>query len=95
MSIVATLCKPSVSLPEYTITVEETARCYRPDRRLRSWDNLGWQDENHRFMHPTTREIAKFMYCGMRKAPEGEVREMTGAIFANSVRSALKGKKPR
>jgi FADH2 O2-dependent halogenase len=57
--------------------------------------SLGWQDENHRFMHPTTREIAKFMYWGMRKAPEGEVRDMTRAIFANSVRSALKGKKPR
>jgi FADH2 O2-dependent halogenase len=57
--------------------------------------SLGWQDENHRFMHPTTREIAKFMFWGMRKAPEGEVRDMTRAIFANSVRSALKGKRPR
>ena len=57
--------------------------------------SLGWQDENHRFMHPTTRDIAKFMFWGMRKAPEGEIRDMTRAIFANSVRSALKGKRPR
>jgi FADH2 O2-dependent halogenase len=57
--------------------------------------SLGWQDENHRFMHPTSRDIAKFMFWGMRKAPEGEIRDMTRAIFANTVRSALKGKKPR
>jgi tetracycline 7-halogenase / FADH2 O2-dependent halogenase len=57
--------------------------------------SLGWQDENHRFMHPTTRDIAKFMFWGMRKAPEGEIRDMTRAIFANTVRSALKGKRPR
>jgi FADH2 O2-dependent halogenase len=57
--------------------------------------SLGWQDENHRFMHPTTREIGKFMLWGMRKAPEGEIRDMTRAIFANTVRSALKGKRPR
>lgn len=55
----------------------------------------GWQDETHRFMAPTTVELARFIYWGIRKAPEGDLREMSRALFANLGRLAMKGKKPR
>jgi FADH2 O2-dependent halogenase len=65
---------------------------------IRDCDTLnpifGWQDEDHRFVYPSTAQIARFLHWGMRKAPAGEMREMSRALFASSVRSALKGKKP-
>jgi FADH2 O2-dependent halogenase len=55
---------------------------------------FGWQDEAHRFVYPTTVDMARFMYWGTRKAPEGELRDTCRAVLASSARSALKGKKP-
>jgi tetracycline 7-halogenase / FADH2 O2-dependent halogenase len=56
--------------------------------------SFGWQDESHHFVYPSTRQMAKFVYWGMRKAPEGEMRDMSRALFSSAVRSALRGKKP-
>lgn len=55
---------------------------------------FGWQDEDYRFVYPSTLQMARLVYWGMRKAPEGEMHEMTKALFSSSIRSALKGKKP-
>jgi FADH2 O2-dependent halogenase len=55
---------------------------------------FGWQDEDHRYVRPSTAQIARFMHWGTRRAPDGELRETCQAVLAGSVRSALKGKKP-
>jgi FADH2 O2-dependent halogenase len=55
---------------------------------------FGWQDEGHRYVYPSTAQIAKFMYWGTRQAPEGELRDTCRAVAASSARLALKGKRP-
>jgi FADH2 O2-dependent halogenase len=55
---------------------------------------FGWQDEAHRFVYPSTLQIARFLHWGMRKAPAAEMREMSRALLASSVRTVLKGARP-
>ena len=48
----------------------------------------------HPLRLPTTAMVAKFMYWSLRKAPQGEMRDIARSLVSSSVRSALKGKKP-
>jgi hypothetical protein len=45
-------------------------------------------------VYPSTLQIARFLHWGMRKAPAAEMREMSRALLASSVRTVLKGTRP-
>jgi FADH2 O2-dependent halogenase len=54
---------------------------------------FGWQDEEHRFIYPSTLDIVKMMYWGIRKSPGGEMSELCSALLRGSIQAALHGKK--
>ncbi|SEK86276.1 NAD(P)/FAD-dependent oxidoreductase [Streptacidiphilus jiangxiensis] len=56
---------------------------------------FGWKDdEDTRFVYPSTQMVAKFMYWSLRKAPNGEMRDLAHSLVGSAVRSALRGRKP-
>jgi FADH2 O2-dependent halogenase len=56
---------------------------------------FGWRGpEDVRFVYPTTAMVAKFMDWSLRKAPAGEMQQISRSLIDSALRSALKGKKP-
>jgi FADH2 O2-dependent halogenase len=53
---------------------------------------FGWNDENQRFIEPTTKTMVKFMYWASMKSPP-EMRELGRALVSGVFRSAIRGKK--
>jgi tetracycline 7-halogenase / FADH2 O2-dependent halogenase len=56
---------------------------------------FGWRDpESTRFVYPTTPMMARFVYWGMREAPDRELRAISRSLASTAARSIARGKKP-